>query len=218
MPTLTKGEAEELTTKLKSKSAQLAKLITRAHDEEVWKPLGYESFTQWADKELPFTYARAFQLLNIGVLTNQLHEIMKLPEDYVLTDRHAREIITYGRKLFLEAAADFAVDDASANAAAITSFINEVNKPVQTATPTTQSAKQETGNPERTPGEQISARRSVLLLSNQARDFPNPAQLDDKTKEQGLTVLMQAQSSVQKHLDELIDLKNKNDARKGNSQ
>ena len=203
---LTKAEAEQLTEKLKNKTQQLAKLITKAHDERVWEPLGYESFTRWADKELPFTYARAFQLLNIGILSEQLHEVMKLPEDFMLTDKQSRTISSNGRKLVIEALADEATDDASTNVSKIRSYLLELEASAKTSAPASterSTSERETnriGN-----GKRLTYVQNVHSVSAHLHEFPSPQSLDRRTREQGLTILLEAQATVQKHLDDAKD-------------
>lgn len=207
--TLTKAEATELTQQLKNKTQTLAKLITKAHDEKVWIPLGYSSFTAWADAELPFTYARAFQLLNIGVLTQQLHEVAKLPEDYVLTDRNAREISTYGRALFVDALKDEAEEDPARNTSTIQRLLFE--KPQVAKQPEGDNEEAEDEKPQRNTerrlsgGEKLSQTQNVHILYRHIEDFPRARNLDSATREQGISVLLQAQSNVQKILDEARD-------------
>ena len=204
---LTRDEAEQLTKQLKGKTQQLAKLLTKAHDEKIWIPLGYTSFTAWAEAELPFTYARAFQLLNIGVLTQQLHEVMPLPEDYVLTDRTSREISTYGRNLFMEAMKEEADEDPARNVSRIQQLLFESR-----VVPEKPEKESETEKPEQpevnkniSGGAKLSQVQNVHILYRHIEDFPRARNLNAETREQGISVLLQAQSNVQKTLDDARD-------------
>lgn len=217
MSGLSRSEAEDLTKRLSSKSEQLAILITKAHDEQVWVPLGYNSFTQWADRELPFTYARAFQLLNIGVLSKQLQDVMALPEDFMLTDKQSRTISSNGRKLIIEALAEEATEDPSTNISKIRAYLHELEaaprgddeKPAERATLEKETNRIAGGNP-------ITYVQNVHSLSAHLEEFPSPRNLDSRTREQGLTILLEAQATVQKHLDDAKDRNRKYEAHKAN--
>lgn len=207
--TLTRAEAEQLTKQLQSKTQTLAKLISKAHDEQVWVPLGYSSFTKWAEAELPFTYARAFQLLNIGILTEQLQEVIALPEDFTLTDLQSRGISTYGRKLFMEAMAEEATDDPARNVSKINELISE--KPIRTKEP--EEKVKATIDQQNTVisggGSSWTHKSHIHSLRVHAQEFPNPKSLDAKTREQGISILLQAHSNVDKMLNDLNDKNNK---------
>lgn len=200
---LTKEQAEQLTKQLQSKTQQLAKLITKAHDGEVWVNLGYKSFAEWAKAELPFTYARAFQLLSMGVLTEQLKAVMTLPDEFTLTDTQARGIARYGRKLFIDAAKDEATNDVSQNIQIINDLISERIKSDNTRG---QAAKQE--NTQKTisgGGSAWTHTSHVKSLQFQSIEFPHAQGLDQKTREQGITLILQAQSNINKMLDDIRD-------------
>ena len=215
MATLSKSEAVELTRQLTSKTEQLAMLITKAHDEQVWVPLGYKSFTEWATKELPFTYARAFQLLNIGVLTEQLKQLMTLPDDYMLTDKQSRTISSNGRKLVLEAIAEEATDDPATNVSRIAKHLIALEASAKGDNEKTERSKMETEIKPISGGQRLTFVQNVHSVSAHLKEFPSPDTLDDRTREQGLTILLQAQATVQKGLDDVRDRNTKYQAYKG---
>lgn len=61
---LTADEARALTIEIRTDLMGIPQKILRAHDGEVWTPLGYETFREWAEKEYPQGIRRIYQLLN----------------------------------------------------------------------------------------------------------------------------------------------------------
>lgn len=228
MAELTEAEARDLTEKLQSKTQQLAKLLKRAHDGRVWEALNYTSFTDWANNELPFTHGRAFQLLNIGVLTEMLNETVPLSQTFVLSDKQARAISSYGREKFLKDLKAVASTDAALNASQIPKLINAhlnelknriVEEPAEEEEEQEKKtrAKAVEQKPLLIDGGETNSRTLLLLgrsLRTQSSEFPRPEKLSPEMREQGMSLLLEAKSNFEKTHDEIVDRLKKLDADK----
>lgn len=216
MAEMTEEEARQLTKQLQSKTQQLAKLIKKAHDGRVWEPLGYSSFTDWSNNELPFTHGRAFQLLNIGVLTELLHETSPLSQTFVLTDKQARAISSYGREQFLKDFKAAASDDSMSNAFVIQKLITAKANDLKAA----EEDEEEEEKPRKAratiKGENTTLidggtknSRTLLYLGRtlrtQTSEFPKPENLSPELREQGFALLLEAKSNLEKAHDEIVD-------------
>lgn len=217
MADMTEAEARQLTEQLQGKTQQLARLLKKAHDGKVWEAMGYTSFTDWANNELPFTHGRAFQLLNIGVLTELLHETSPLSQTFVLTDKQARAISSYGREQFLKDFKAAASDDALANNSLIQKMISKHLNDLKLAV----VMEEEEGEEVRKTRAKIESEKSFLInggkknsrtllflgrtLRTQTAEFPKPDELTPELREQGFTLLLEAKSNLEKTHDEIVD-------------
>lgn len=213
---MTEAQARHTTRLLQAKTEQLAKLIKKAHDGKVWEPMGYGSFTDWANNELPFTHGRAFQLLNIGVLTELLNEAASLSQAFVLSDKQARSISSYGREQFLKDYKSVATEDSLANASAIQKLINAKAAELKAAeeseeeeeVPRKSAAKIKGENTTLISGGTKNSRTLLYLgrtLRTQTSEFPSPEDLSPELREQGLSLLLEAKSNLEKTHDEITD-------------
>lgn len=125
--TLSVAAAEALTEKVRTNATDLARLIKQAHEEQVWLPLGYSSFTAWVEGELEWSHTRGFQLLSIASLSDELAESVPLPEGFTLTDLQTRAIISIGRAEFIDRLVMEAGEAHSENISIIGKLIREMS-------------------------------------------------------------------------------------------
>ena len=59
---MSKDEAVKLTQDIKSTTTALYVLLKRAHDDKAWVAMGYKSWTEYIENELPA--AQVYQLIN----------------------------------------------------------------------------------------------------------------------------------------------------------
>lgn len=224
MADLTEAEARQITKQLQGKTQQLARLLKKAHDGKVWEVMGYSSFTDWANNELPFTHGRAFQLLNIGVLTEMLNEAATLSSTFILSDKQARAISSYGREQFIKDFSAAASDDGLANNSLIQKMVNKHLNELKLAVIEDEEEQEEV----RKTRARVESEKSFLInggkknsrtllflgrtLRTQTAEFPKPDELTPELREQGLSLLLEAKSNLEKTHDEIVDRKNKIDS------
>ena len=82
--------AKQLTNDIKSTSTALYVLLKRAHDTKAWKALGYNSWTEYIEKEFEFSRARSYQLINQANVIEEINEASGV--ELYLTESEARSI------------------------------------------------------------------------------------------------------------------------------
>lgn len=120
---MTAEQAVEITFKIKTSVTNLAKLVKQARDGKAWKALGFETFELWVNESFGWHRSRAYQLINIASLDDELHELIELPEDWSVSDRQTRKINEIGSKDFLELVRSRASEDPNENVKLINSLI-----------------------------------------------------------------------------------------------
>jgi hypothetical protein len=72
--TMTKTCARDLTDRINSSSEDLAGMLKRAHDENAWQALGYDSWPKYVAGEIKLCKSRVFQLLDHETIRRELKE------------------------------------------------------------------------------------------------------------------------------------------------
>lgn len=72
LPRLTVDEARALTNEIKARTVQLWLLVERAHDGKAYAALGYNTWKEYAEKELQLSESRSFQLLDQAKVMREL--------------------------------------------------------------------------------------------------------------------------------------------------
>lgn len=125
---LSKKEAAALTVRIRSTIRQNARLMNRAWEGKVWVPLGFPTFTAWLTDAVGISTARAYQLIAVAVMNEAVHAAITLPENFEVTDRQTREIISLGKNKFIAALRVKATDDKAENAAHFRSVLTSLMK------------------------------------------------------------------------------------------
>ena len=90
--------ARDLTDRIKVAAEQLFELLFQAWSDEVWKHLGYRSWSRYIAGEFDFTVRRAYQLVHQGKVTKALREASQVgthvhgSDDIHISDREARDV------------------------------------------------------------------------------------------------------------------------------
>lgn len=199
-------EASDLTIQIKTSTHDLAKLVKLARDGEAWKALEFESFDAWISESFGWHRSRAYQLINIAILDEELHSTVQLPEIWTVSDRQTRKIIQIGVTDFLEQLQDAASESPEENTKLINLLISRlairetttdssVARPPQTITQSTPSSI--------TNGQRNS--RTALVMANsleqQTKLFPAAQNIAPSVRAQVVTTLQQAAADAQGRLD-----------------
>lgn len=135
MSKTTKAEARTLTDKIKNNFNEASRLMKEAHDKKVWIPLGYESFTEWLNKEIGISKSRGYQQLHAATLIESIRKAGVLPEGFALTDLQARKVSSRDREEFVSSLPLTA--DPVENAKLVLQEISNIPDPTPTAPVTT---------------------------------------------------------------------------------
>lgn len=87
---LPREDAERLTKDIQATTTALYVLLKRAHDTKAWISMGYNSWTEYIEKEFDFSRARSYQLINQANVIEEIHEASGTP--LYITEREARDI------------------------------------------------------------------------------------------------------------------------------
>lgn len=87
---MTLERAKELTEDIKSTTSALYVLLKQAHDHKAWLAMGYNSWSEYIEKEFDFSRARSYQLLNQANVIEELTEASGVP--LYISEREARAI------------------------------------------------------------------------------------------------------------------------------
>ncbi len=120
--------AFELTTRIRTSTLELAQLIRQARDGRAWLALGYSTFDEWTHDSFGWHRSRAYQLLNIAMLDEEVREAVQLPESWSLSDKQTRAILHIGATQFMEALTAAATNDTGANARKIVQLISQLSR------------------------------------------------------------------------------------------
>lgn len=90
LPVMNKEEAEKITKSIQSTAIATCVLLQRAHDQQAWKALGYESWKDYIDKEFKFSRGRSYQLLQQGSVIKEIADASQT--DIYLTEKEAKAI------------------------------------------------------------------------------------------------------------------------------
>jgi hypothetical protein len=118
--------AFELTTRIRNSTHELGQLIRQARDGRVWLALGFSTFDEWTNESFGWHRSRAYQLLNMAILDEQVREAVQMPETWVLSDKQTRAILHIGANQFLESLTAAATNDAGANARKVVHLISQL--------------------------------------------------------------------------------------------
>ena len=187
---LNKSQAQQLTTEIKNNLTENALLIKKAVDGKVWLALGYTNFTEWLNKEVGISRARGYQLLNIARFEDELHQTIKLPASYVLSDLNTRLIFKYGREDFLNAMKEIGTENPIENAEKVETFIAELRDTVPAVAP----IRGQDAHDDRT------ATITVKAFLNQVLAIPEPDILDGNHKGISLGHLQTARNRLVRHI------------------
>ena len=112
---LSREQAQELTEKIKANLSEFGTLIKIARDEKAWQILGYSSFSDWLQFAVGISRSRAYQLINIATLEDQLRNLGDFPSDFTISSRTVQEIINFGTIRFLDEVRPMLTGDEHAN-------------------------------------------------------------------------------------------------------
>lgn len=87
---ISKDEAEQLTQDIKSTSTALYVLLKKAHETKAWIAMGYNSWTEYIEKEFDFSRARSYQLINQANVIEEINQVSDVP--MYISEREARSI------------------------------------------------------------------------------------------------------------------------------
>lgn len=144
MKPLSKTQARNLTKKIKENLQESAQLMKEAHEKKVWLPLGYKNFSQWLREAVGITRGRAYQLINIAQLDQDIREKLPLPNDYTISDKNTRAVMSYGRDLFLSEVEKTVTEDEQENMYALEKLFSKIKKASKETSEATTSVEGET--------------------------------------------------------------------------
>lgn len=87
---ITKEEAAKLTQDIKSTSTALYVLLKKAHDTKAFIALGYNTWSEYIEKEFEFSRTRSYQLINQANVIDEINDASG--EVLYITERDARSI------------------------------------------------------------------------------------------------------------------------------
>jgi hypothetical protein len=174
---LSREDALELTEKIKSNLREFGGLIKKARDEKAWQILGYPSFSDWIQFAVGISRARAYQLVNIASLEEQLRGIGVFPEDFTISSRTAQEIMNSGSKAFMERMQSLISEDENENEASFADLVTSIREALNDTS--------STASPNVIPITGIrDMNRHVFIALNslmaQVNDFPAPAEVENQ--------------------------------------
>lgn len=87
---MTEKDARQLTESIKSTTQALCIMLKKAHDEKVWKVIGYNSWTEYIENEFDFTRVRSYQLLAQAKVIEEISDAAGA--EMYLTEKDAKVI------------------------------------------------------------------------------------------------------------------------------
>jgi hypothetical protein len=199
--------AFELTNRIRNNTNELAHLMRQAHSGKAWLALDFATFEDWVRESFGWHRSRAYQLLNLATIEEDLRGAVALPSGWSLSDRQAREITHIGIREFLRAITSLAQADVEANARLIVTLIRTM--PGSTASTSTTQASNV--SPIRQTAPSIIANglrnsRTAVHMANsltqQARMLPQASSVAESLRPQVVTILQAAITDAQRRLDE----------------
>ena len=201
--------AFELTTRIRNSTHELAQLIRQARDGRAWLALGYSTFDEWTHESFGWHRSRAYQLLNMAMLDEEVREAVQLPETWTLSDRQTRAILHIGATQFLEALTAVATNDTGANARKIVQLIGQLTRgtavevvptaATATATPIQRNTPSIISNGARNSRTAVHMANS---LAQQARMLPRAEQVSPTLRARVASILDNAIRDAQTRLDD----------------
>jgi hypothetical protein len=203
----TAEEAFDLTNRIRNNTHELAILIRQAREGKAWLALGYDTFYDWTNQEFGWHRSRAYQLLNIATLDEDLRQSVALPETWSLSDRQTRAIIHIGVPQFISTLAAEATPSAEDNARLVAQLITRLGtssdstttQSTSNVTPIVRSAPSVIANGLRNSRTAVHMANS---LSQQARMLPQARLVSGSIRPQVIEVLTDAIASANRRLAE----------------
>ena len=174
---LSREQAQELTDRIKANLSEFGTLIKTARDEKVWLVLGHPSFSDWLQFGVGISRSRAYQLINIATLEDQLREVAEFPIDFTISSRTAQEVINYGTAQFLRELQPAMTEDALANERAFVDRLLQVRQ----LSPDTNALTSGVVTPI-SPARDMNRHVFIALASlmAQVNDFPVPDEVENQ--------------------------------------
>lgn len=119
-------EAVLLTKSIRANLDSSASLIKKAADGRAWEAMGYTSFKDWLENAVGISRSRAYQLLNIAHLEDELASHLTLPDYFTISDRNTRLVMKYGRDRFIKRLVKAATSDKAANAVLVEETLADI--------------------------------------------------------------------------------------------
>jgi hypothetical protein len=203
----TAEEAFDLTNRIRNNTHELAILIRQAREGKAWLALGYDTFDDWTNQEFGWHRSRAYQLLNIATLDEDLRQSVALPETWSLSDRQTRAIIHIGVTQFISTLAAEATPSAEDNARLVAQLITRLGtssdstttQSTSNVTPIVRSAPSVIANGLRNSRTAVHMANS---LAQQARMLPQARLVSGSIRPQVIEVLTDAIASANRRLAE----------------
>ena len=174
---LDREQAQALTDRIKASFTEVGALLKIARDQQVWRVLGYSSFSDWLQFAVEMSRSRAYQLINIAGIEAELRLLGSFPEDFTVSTRTAQEVINFGTLAFLEMLATDITDDAAANENAFMTKMNQIRQ-TQASTAPGYSSNVAPLPVARDLNQQIFI--ALESLTAQVADFPVPGEVEDQ--------------------------------------
>lgn len=171
---LSRPRALALTNRIKSNLDEFGALIKRARDGQAWRALGYASFSDWLQNAVGISRARAYQLINIAGLEEDLRAAAALPEDFTISTRSAQQIISFGTDRFFEKWTERTGANPSENEATYFTLLGEVRSLLHVHEADIHSV---TAIAVRDPNEHARIASQALLA--QLNEFPRPDEVEE---------------------------------------
>lgn len=203
-------EASAITVQIRTNASDLSQLMKQARDGQAWRALGYQNFEEWVRESFGWSRARAYQLINIATLNDELREMVTLPEDWALSDLQTRRIHHFGTEVVLGMLQAEKTDRPDENARLLTTILARLTRE--------ESGRQETAAaPDERPASNIQAMPSMiangqrntqtaLVMANsllqQARQFPSTTGLSVITVRHVVATLETAATEATRRLEE----------------
>jgi hypothetical protein len=203
----TADEAFDLTNRIRNNTHELAILIRQAREGKAWLALGYGAFDDWTNQEFGWHRSRAYQLLNIATLDDDLRQAVALPETWSLSDRQTRAIIHIGVHQFVSTLAAEATPSAEDNARLVAQLITRLG--TNSDSTTTQSSSNVTPIVRSAPSVIANGLRNSRTavhmansLAQQARMLPQARLVSVSIRPQVIEVLTSAIADANRRLAE----------------
>lgn len=199
-------EASELTIQIRTSSKDLARLVKEAWAGQAWKVLGFESFDAWTQASFGWHRSRAYQLINIATLNEEIHATIRLPETWTVSDRQTRKIIAIGVVEFLNQLRDNSSEFPEENEKLVNQLISRLTTLTESRQdPEPSSAPLITRSSPSTITNGLRNSRTALVMANsleqQTKLFPEAQTIAPQVRVQVLETLQQAATEARKRLD-----------------
>ena len=199
--------AFELTNRIRNNTNELAQLMRQAHAGKAWLALEFATFEDWVRESFGWHRSRAYQLLNLATIEEDLRSAVALPTTWTLSDRQAREITHIGISEFLRAITALAQQDVEANARLIVALIRTLSgsNSVSATTHASNVSPIRQSTPSIIANGFRNSRTAVHMansLTQQARMLPQASSVAPSLRPQVVTILEAAITDAQRRLEE----------------